>query len=256
MGKVYAIVSGKGGTGKTTTTINLGAALTKFKSDVIIVDANLTTPNLSLYLGAPIIPISLSHVLQKKANIEEAIYEHHSGMKVVPSSLSLRDLKKINYGLLADSLKSLRKLSNHVILDSAAGLGEEAIAPITASDEVIVVVNPNILSVTDALKTRKIANDLKKKVRGVIITRVSNDSCEMSTKSIQEMLEVPILGIIPEDKSVHRALSKRSCVIHSHPRSKASKSYMDIAAKMMGKKKKKNFYGKFIEKLGLKNFKV
>jgi septum site-determining protein MinD len=47
MGKVYAIVSGKGGTGKTTTTINLGAALTKFKSDVIIVDANLTTPNLS-----------------------------------------------------------------------------------------------------------------------------------------------------------------------------------------------------------------
>jgi septum site-determining protein MinD len=252
MGKVYAIVSGKGGTGKTTTTINRGAALTKFKSEVIIVDANLTTPNLSLYLGAPVVTTSLSHVLQKKAKIEDAIYEHHSGMKVVPSSLSLKDLKKINYGLLADTLKSLRKLSNHIILDSAAGLGEEAIAPISASDEVIVVVNPNILSVTDALKTIKIAHDLKKRVKGAIITRANYDDSEMSTKSIQEMLEVPILGIIPEDKAIHKSLSKRNCVIHSHPRSKSSKSYMDIAAKMMGKKRKRGFYEDFLKRLGFK----
>jgi len=252
MGKVYVIVSGKGGTGKTTSTINLGAALVKFKDDVTIVDANLTTPNLSLYLGAPIVPVSLAHVLQKKANIEDAIYEHHSGMKVVPSSLSLKDLKKINYGLLADTLKSLRKLSNHVILDSAAGLGDEAVAPMSVADEVIVVVNPNILSVTDALKTIKIAEELNKKIRGVIITRVTYDKSEMSIQSIQEMLEVPILGVIPEDKAVHQSLSKRCPVIHSHPRSQASRAYMDVAAKIVGKKRKKGFFEKFLRSLGLR----
>lgn len=252
MGKIYAIVSGKGGTGKTTTTINLGAALTKFKSDVIIVDANLTTPNLSLYLGAPVVPISLPHVLQKKARIEDAIYEHHSGMKVVPSSLSLKDLKKINYHLLKDTMESLRKISDHVILDSAAGLGEESIKPIEVSDGVIVVVNPNILSVTDALKTIKIAKDLNKEVLGAIVTRVTYDDSEMSIKSIQEMLEVPILGIIPEDKSVHKSLAKRNAVIHTHPKSRASKSYIDVAAKLLGKKRKKRFFERFLERLGLK----
>jgi septum site-determining protein MinD len=242
MGKVYAIVSGKGGTGKTTTTINLGAALTKFKNDVIIVDANLTTPNLSLYLGAPVVPVSLSHVLQGKANIEDAIYEHHSGMRVVPSSLSLKDLKKIDYELLNDVSKKLRKMSSHILLDSAAGLGDEAISPMMAADEIIVVVNPNILSVTDALKTIKIAEDLNKRVKGVVITRANYDSSDMTHQNIQEMLESPILGTIPEDKSIHKALSKRSSVIHSHPRSKSSKAYMDIAAKMIGKKRKKSFY--------------
>ena len=85
MAKVYVITSGKGGVGKTTTAVNLGAALNKFKEDVLIVDANLSTPNLGLHFGAPIVPVSLSHVLQGKAEIEDAIYEHSSGLKLVPS---------------------------------------------------------------------------------------------------------------------------------------------------------------------------
>src|SRR3989338_10734519 len=95
MAKLITITSGKGGVGKTTTAINLGAALNAFGKEVIILDANLTTPNIGLHLGAPLVPVSLNHVLSGKAKIVDAIYEHESGTKVIPSSLSVRDLKGI-----------------------------------------------------------------------------------------------------------------------------------------------------------------
>ena len=76
MGKIYVITSGKGGVGKTTTAVNLGAALNKFEEDVIIIDTNISTPNLGLSFGAPIVPVSLTHVLQGKADVEESVYEH------------------------------------------------------------------------------------------------------------------------------------------------------------------------------------
>jgi len=66
MSRLITITSGKGGVGKTTTTINLGVALQSLGKRVIIVDANLSTPNVGLHLGAPIVPISLNHVLQEK----------------------------------------------------------------------------------------------------------------------------------------------------------------------------------------------
>lgn len=252
MGKIYVITSGKGGTGKTTTAINLAAALNKFKNDVIVVDTNLTTPNLSLYLGAPIVPISLTHVLQGKAEIEDAIYEHHSGIKVVPSSLSLKDLSKIDHDMLYEVSKKLKKASDHVLFDSAAGLTKEALLPIHTSDRVIVIVNPNILSVTDALKTIKIAEDAGKKIEGAIINRVTYDKSEMTIDEIKEMLEVPIIGIIPEDISISRALAKRNSVIEVYPRSKAARAYIDISAKLIGKKKKPSLFEKVLEKLGLR----
>ena len=76
--KAIAVVSGKGGVGKTTSAINLAAALNFFGKDVVILDANLTTPNVGLHLGAPIVPVNLNHVLSGKASIVDAIYEHES----------------------------------------------------------------------------------------------------------------------------------------------------------------------------------
>ena len=153
MAKLITITSGKGGVGKTTTAINIGAALNSFGKDVIILDANLTTPNVGLHLGAPIVPVSLNHVLLGNAKIADAIYEHESGTKIIPSSLSIRELRRIDHGKLKDVGKKLRKIADYVIFDSAAGLGEEAIAAMESCDELIIVTNPEIPAVTDALKT-------------------------------------------------------------------------------------------------------
>jgi septum site-determining protein MinD len=236
MAKIYVIASGKGGTGKTTTAVNLGAALNRFREDVVIVDTNLTTPNINLHFGAPIVPVSLNHVLQGKASVEEAVYEHESGIKIVPCSLSLKDLKNINPDFKHIS-KQLKKIAEHIIFDSAAGLGDEARQSINAGDEIIVVTNPNILAVTDALKTIKLSQDFGKEVKGVIITRVQGNRREMSTESIKEMLEVPVLGIVPEDKAVPDSLNKKDAVIHTKPSSKAAKAYRNVAAKLLGKQK-------------------
>src|SRR4030065_570432 len=95
MRKLIVITSGKGGVGKTTTAINLGAAMNYFGKDVLIVDGNLSTPNIGIHLNSPEVPITLNHVLSKRADILEAVYEHSSGIKIIPSSLSIKELRKI-----------------------------------------------------------------------------------------------------------------------------------------------------------------
>ena len=234
MVKLITITSGKGGVGKTTTAINLGAALNSLGKEVIIVDANLTTPNVGLHLGAPIVPVSLNHVLLGKAKPSDAIYEHDSGTKIVLSSLSVKELKRLHHSRLKEVGKSLRRLADFVIYDSAAGLGEEAVASLDAADQLIIVTNPEIPAVTDALKTVKLAEEMGKEVMGVIVTRVRGTKSEMPISNIRDMLDIPILGVIPEDSNMQSALAEKDALFHLHPRSKASRAYKQIAAKIAG----------------------
>ena len=223
MARIIVITSGKGGVGKTTTAINLGASLNKLNKQTVIVDANLNTPNIGIHLGAPIVPITLNHVLKGKAQIEDAIYEHYSGTKIIPSSLSVKELTKFNTKKIPEIAQILKEKYDFVIFDSAAGFGEEVMAVIEASEEIIIVTNPEMPAVTDALKAVKVAREKNKNVTGVIITRHKNARYEMPLSSIKSMLETPIIGVIPEDKSVKEALTKRDAVINTHPRNKVSK---------------------------------
>lgn len=232
--KVITVTSGKGGVGKTTTAINLGAALNSLGKDVIVVDANLTTPNVGLHLGAPIVPINLNHVMQGKAKVSDAIYEHESGTKIIPSSLSVKELKKLNHEKLKDVARKLRGMADYVIFDSAAGLGDEATGSIEAADELIIVTNPEITAVTDALKTVKLANELGKQVKGVIITRVTGDKNEMGISNIKEMLDLPVLGVIPEDRNILASLRRKDAIVHTYPYSRSALAYKKIASKMAG----------------------
>jgi len=245
MARIIVINSGKGGVGKTTTAINLGASLNKMKKEVIIVDANLNTPNVGLQLGAPIVPVTLNHVLKGKADIEDAIYEHSSGTKIIPSSLSIKELTKFNTKKLPEIAQQLAKLCDYVIIDSAAGFGEEVIAVLEAADEIIIVTNPEMPAVTDALKAVKVARQMGKVINGVVVTRHNNAKYEMPLSSIKSMLESQIIGVIPEDKAVKEALNLRDAVVHTHPRSRVSRKYHEIACKVAGEKfVEKGFWGR------------
>ena len=251
MGKIYSIVSGKGGVGKTTSAINLGAALNKMGENVLVVDVNLSTPNVGLHLGAPVVPITLNHVLSGRAEVLEAIYEHDSGLRIMPASLSITELKKINHEKLTELGEELRKISKHVIFDSSAGLGQETIASINAADEIILVTQAELPSVTDALKTIKLIEQLEKGIKGFIITRYRGKKSEMPLENIKDMLEVPLLGIIPEDKNMQKALSMKNPILDTHPKSKASKAYEKIAVSLLGSRYviRQNFYEKLRDKL-------
>jgi septum site-determining protein MinD len=267
MGKVYVIISGKGGVGKTTSTINLALCMNELGKEVIIVDTNLTTPNVGLHLGSPIVPITLNNVINNEAKIEEAVYEHESGTKIMPASLSIGELNKIDHTKLHEITKKLRKIADIIVLDSSAGLGEEAQSAIKAADEVIIITNPEISAVTDALKTIKLAESLNKKVVGVIITRHEGKKWEMDIPTIKDMLEAPILGVIPEDDAVKESQRMKKAVIHSHPRSKAAKAYTKITRRILGSeylkkaenkekreksKTKENLFSRILRNLGLK----
>jgi len=236
MARIIVINSGKGGVGKTTTAINLGVSLNKLDKEVIIVDANLNTPNIGLQLGAPIVPLTFNHVLKGKADIEDAVYEHSSGTKIVPSSLSVKELTKFNTKKIPDVIKKLGEICDYVLIDSAAGFGDEVIAVLDAADEIIIVTNPEMPAVTDALKAVKVARGMGKEINGVVVNRHSNASYEMPLSSIKSMLETQIIGVVPEDKAVKEALNLRDAVCHTHPRSKVSKKYYEIACKIDGRK--------------------
>lgn len=236
MAKVITIASGKGGVGKTVTAINLAIALNSLGKNVILVDSNLTTPNVALHLGSPVVPITLNHVLQGKKHIYKAVYEHHSGTKVVPSSLALQELKGIKPENFSKAIKQLKKISDFIIIDSAAGLGREALLPIESlesNDELLIVTNPEMPAIADALKTIKLAEQLGKKVSGVIITRARNKkNQELTIKNIKVLIEKPILSRIPEDDSVRESVMLRNPVVLSNPKSRAAKSYKRLAAKI------------------------
>lgn len=245
MAKIYGIISGKGGVGKTTSAINLGAALNSLGEDVIIVDSNLSTPNIGLHLGATAVPVTLNHVLNNKTRIEEAVYKHESGIKIVLSSLSIKELNNIKYENLENMGKQLKKLTDHVILDSSAGVGREVESVINAADEIILVTQAEIPAITDALKVVKLAEQLKKRIKGFIITRHKGKKTEVPLDNIKDILEVPYLGTVPEDKNIQLSLSQRDAIVHTHPRSKASKAYKNIARKILGRETKTSPFYKF-----------
>ena len=179
MAKIIVITSGKGGVGKTTTAINLAAAMNYFGQDVLVIDANLSTPNVGINLNSPEVPINLNHILNGKAEVFEAVYEHDSGIKILPSSLSIKELKNLKPEKIKDFKKDFKKISDYVIVDSAAGLGIEASSAIELADELIIVTNPEMPALTDALKTVKFAEQMKKPIAGIIVTRVRNDNIEL-----------------------------------------------------------------------------
>lgn len=234
MTRVIDIVSGKGGVGKTTLTSNLAYALTELGQDVIAVDANLTTPNLGLHLGFHLAPKTLHDVLKRKTKLKNSIYPHPFGFKIIPASLNINDLKGVDVGRLPEVTLSLLGKTDIVLMDSAPGLGREALSSINAADEILIITNPDIPSVTDALKTLKLAEETNKNVLGVVVNRVRRKAHELTKKEIEEMLGVPVLVEIPEDKNVLRSVAAKNPIIDYYPFSPASVEIRRLAHILVG----------------------
>jgi septum site-determining protein MinD len=236
MTRIITILSGKGGVGKTTLVANIGTSLASMGKDVTIFDANLTTPNLGLHLGIPLFPVTLHDVLKGTANIKDAVYWHDSGLKIVPAGLSLKDLRGSDARELPNALLDLLGSTDIILLDAAAGLGRETMAAIEASDEILLVTNPDLPSVTDALKAAKLAEQMGSKITGVVINRRSGRDHEMKTYEVESMLEgIPVLSEVPEDLAVQRSIAKRIPVVQNYPNSAASQEIKRLAAQLIGR---------------------
>jgi len=237
MTKVLCCISGKGGVGKSTSAINLGLALHQFGENTVLLDANLTTPNLGIYLGVPSVPNTIHHILNdNRKNLKSAVYNHPSGLKVIPGDLGINKLNYLKIDKLKTVMADIEGLFDYVIVDGAAGLGKEAISALDASDKALIITNAEMAAVTDALKTIQFARKMRKQILGVVLTRFKNDGMDMRVKDIENMLEYPVLAIIPEDKNVRRSNIKGKPLLMKYPDSEASLAYKELAAKILGKK--------------------
>ena len=160
MTRVITVASGKGGVGKTTITANLGVALSTYGEETIVLDADVAMANLELILGMEGKSVTLHDVLSGAASIEDAIYEGPGGVKVVLAGISLEGLRKIKMDRLESALEILVETADILLIDAPAGLEKDALAAIAAAQEMILVTTPEVPSISDALKTKIIANKL------------------------------------------------------------------------------------------------
>lgn len=236
MTKVIAIASAKGGVGKTTAAINLGAALARFGRQVIVVDGNLATPNIGMHLGAPVVPSSVSDAVKGKKSIRDCVYSHESGLRIAPASISLADLKSTGQKNFGKAIKDLDGTSEIIVVDSAPGLGDEMFSAVSCADEVVVVTTADLPAVADALKTIELIEERGITVVGVVVNRVRDDDTEMKSDEIEALVERPVIASIPEDDNIRKALKKNHPVVYSHPDSPSSTAYKELAALLIGQK--------------------
>ncbi len=230
--KIIGIVSGKGGVGKTVTAINLGLALHQAGNNVTIVDADITASNIGLQLGIYSFPATIQDILCGVEDISRAIYTHPLGLKIIPSSISI-DAANTDMSRLKDVLK---KLEGTVIVDSAPGLGKEAMSVLEVCDEIIVVSNPEIQAVANALKVIRIALGMQKPVLGLVVNRCTNEKYDLTPSEIKIMCETPILSEIPEDRDVKMSLFEKTPVISYNPYALSSIEFQKLASCLTGRR--------------------
>lgn len=252
MARIIGVIGGKGGIGKTTLVSNLSCSLASLGRSVVAVDANMTTPNLGLHLGLHLSPKSLHDVLKGKAKMSEVIYPHPSGFDVVPGNMSTSELQGIDIARLPTAVLGLHNKADFVILDSAAGLGREAMYSIRSAEEILLITNPDLPSVADALKTAKMAENAGKEIIGVVLNRVSGRKHELSAAQVEKLIGHSVIAEIPDDRSVPISISMKTPIRAYDPESDASVEFDRLAHRLVGKEfngKKKSRIRKLFRRL-------
>lgn len=234
MVRVYTLASGKGGTGKTTVTVNLGTCLAQLGKETFIMDADIGMANLGLVLGLEDVPITLHEVLAGKASIKDAIYQGPAGLKVVPSGISLQGFQQADPEKLKDAMKELVNLCDYLLIDAPAGISRDGVIPLAIADEVILVVNPELSSIVDALKTKILTEVVGGHVMGAILNRAGIDKTDFVSQKMEKVLGVKVIGAIPEDPNIRKAASFKTPVVIKYPDSGASIALKRIAANLAG----------------------
>ncbi len=234
MTRLICVTSGKGGVGKTTLVANLASSMAKLNKKVMVIDGNVTTPNIGFHLNMPVTPTTLHDVMRGQARIRDAVYMHEDGFYVLPAGISFDEMKGVDPATLSEVVANLDGTMDMILLDSAAGLGREAQAAMDAANEIILVTNPDLPSVADALKTVKVVQNKDKWITGVVLNRVRNHKHEMTRREVEQMLSLSVSAEIPEDVNVPASIALRRPIVSANPRSAASEEITRLAHSLIG----------------------
>ncbi len=236
MGRVISLISGKGGVGKTTITANLGIALAKRGLNICLVDADIAMANLSLILNMQNSPITLHDVLLGEASIQDAVYDGPSGLKFIPSGLSLENYRRVDSERLQSVIGLIKQQFDFVLLDCAAGIEKNVMAAISASDEVLLIAMPTSTSIADVLKAKIVSQRLGSKPIGILINFMRMEKGEIKKDDIMKMLELPVFATIPYDDELRRSSMSENPqpIMIAKPNTPAAVAIQKAAAKLAG----------------------
>ncbi len=245
--RTLAVSSGKGGVGKTNVVANMAYALASRGFKTIVVDADLGLNNIDILLGlAP--KFHIGHVLSGEKTVEEILVEGPGGIKLLPAGDGLQELTQLNAEkkmLLMDELDRVSAGFDFLLFDTGAGISTNVTYFCSAANEIVLVINPEPTSLTDAYALIKILNQkhAQKHFR-VIINSVKSEleaqgvfrHLSAVTDKFLTGVSIEYLGHLVYDPNVSKAVRNQKPFMQLYPYTKASLCMKELANKISSEK--------------------
>lgn len=236
--KTLAVLSGKGGVGKSNLSLNLSLALTKQKQRVLLFDMDIGMGNIDILIGQTA-SYTMVDLLEKKLSIQQIIKKGPQNLAYVAGGTGISSVFEWSPSDLAHLIQELNSLTNqydYMIFDMGAGMSESVLKFLKAVDEMIVVTTPEPTSITDAYAAIKLAASYSVSAPVLLIInktlsdKEGNETYERFNRAVQQFLNISIslLGIVPNDQAVQKAVNRQIPFLLQNPASKASISLIEM----------------------------
>ncbi|ABO24051.1 septum site-determining protein MinD [Shewanella loihica] len=247
MAQIIVVTSGKGGVGKTTSSAAIATGLALKGHKTVVVDFDIGLRNLDLIMGCERrVVYDFVNVINGEANLNQALIKDKrtSNLFVLPASQT-RDKDALTKEGVGRVLDELKQEFEYIICDSPAGIETGAMMALYFADTAIVTTNPEVSSVRDSdrilgmlqSKSKRAEEGLEPVKELLLLTRYSPTRVAtgemLSVADVEEILAIPLLGVIPESQAVLKASNSGVPVIIDQE-SDAGKAYSDAVARLTG----------------------
>lgn len=254
MAKIVVVTSGKGGVGKTTTSASFASGLALRGHKTAVIDFDVGLRNLDLIMGCERrVVYDLINVIHGEANLNQAlIKDKHCDNLFVLAASQTRDKEALTQEGVKKVLDDLADMGfEFIICDSPAGIESGALLAMHYADEALVTTNPEVSSVRDSDRILgMLSSKTDKATKGesvkehLLITRYNPNRVEdgqmLSIQDIEDILRIPLIGVIPESETVLQASNQGIPAIHMEG-SDVSEAYKDVVSRFLGEDKPMRF---------------
>jgi len=240
--RVLAVTSGKGGVGKTSTSINLGIALAERGCRVVVLDADLGTANVEVLLGLSSL-YNLEHVIRGEKALRDILVRGPGGIELIPGSSGLAqvaDMTQAQRQRLIDGLHDLQAGVDYIIIDTMAGIGRNAVQFAVAADEVLLVSTPEPTSIVDAYAMLKTLHQAREDVAMRLVVNMAMNDAQVRAVTLKLAnvarhylgRNLSLLGYLPRDPHVPQSVMQSAPFVLAYPQSHAAKCMRQIAERL------------------------